>query len=339
MRSGPELAVLVVEDNPDHAELTLEALRAAGYRCKRVADQVSCLQALSEEGPFDVLVLDYTLPGTSGLQVLTAVRQAGFDLPAIMLTGSGNERVAASAVRAGVADYLIKEPDLSHLEILPDAIRRAWQARARGEPTPATYVRAPEAEDSLRYLILTDPLTGLYNRRFLVEGLRREFEAARRYRYPLSCAMVDLDHFKPVNDRYGHLVGDHVLTEIARILRKTFRAPDLCFRYGGEEFTVLMPHTDADAARTACERLLSSLRSEPLATPAGPIKITASVGVATFLNGNYHRAEELLAAADAALYTAKRQGRDRVVVASGVHDPANEMPAVAAPPDAEMRAA
>ncbi|MBC7286870.1 MAG: diguanylate cyclase [Armatimonadetes bacterium] len=330
----PELRVLLVEDDPDHGELTAEALAAAGFDCQRVADEAACLQALSEQGPFDVLLLDYTLPGTTGLELLAAVREAGFDLPAIMLTGSGNERVAASAVRAGIADYLIKEPDLSHLRILPDALRRVVRAaggRAGGNQTAPS----PGADAELRHLLLTDPLTGLYNRRFLLDALRREFEAALRYHYALSCAMIDLDHFKAINDRYGHLVGDQVLTGFARIIRTNFRAPDLCFRYGGEEFTVLMPHTGVEEARAACERVLAYLRDHPFSTPAGQICVSASAGVATCINGNYMGAEELLAAADAALYAAKRNGRDRVVVASGVHDPANAMPAVVVRPQSK----
>jgi diguanylate cyclase (GGDEF)-like protein len=253
------------------------------------------------------------------------VREAGYDLPAIMLIASGYERVAVSARRAGIAEYLLKEADGSHLQVLADAVRRVWQARQREAESQAA-VRGPRPEEEqLRHLILTDPLTGLYNRRFLREALRTEFEGARRYRYPLACAMMDLDHFKALNDSYGHLVGDEVLQGVAALMRRSFRAPDRCFRYGGEEFTVLMPHTNPEEGRAAWERVLAQLRQQPLSSAAGDIRITASVGLAVYCKGNFLSPEELLAAADAALFAAKRQGRDRIVVTLGAHDPAQAL--------------
>lgn len=312
------MRVLLVEHDAEQARLTVEALRREGLDCVVAEDEAAGARALSSLGPFHIMVLDYSVPSVC-LDFLRHVRQAYRHLPALLLLPSGQADVAPGALRAGVVDYLVKSPDMAHLCLLPSALRRVRRATLqrppprhgprRAEPEPA------DADDDLRHLILVDPLTGLYNRRFLPEALKREFAASSRYGHPLSCAMADLDHFKEVNDSHGHMCGDEVLRGITCLIKNCFREPDIAFRFGGEEFIILLPHTGEPAALTACQRFLEQMRAQPMNTSQGAIDVRASVGLACLQNDNFGTSEELIAAADAALYQAKRGGRDCVVVA------------------------
>jgi diguanylate cyclase (GGDEF)-like protein/PAS domain S-box-containing protein len=161
-----------------------------------------------------------------------------------------------------------------------------------------------------------DPLTALWNHNRIIEVLIEELARAGRRGDPVSLAMVDLDHFKRVNDTYGHVVGDEVLREVAERLGRAVRVYDAVGRFGGEEFMVVFPGTDAAEAEIAAERLRSAIGQEPVLTPEGPVGVTASVGVVTGSGGPAGDATTLLVAADTALYRAKECGRDRVEIAS-----------------------
>lgn len=162
--------------------------------------------------------------------------------------------------------------------------------------------------------ICTDPLTGVYNRTALHRVFQREWKLARRQDVPLSILFLDIDHFKKINDTYGHVAGDGVLVRVARCLRQTVRASDMVFRYGGEEFVILLSNTHLAGAGLLAERLRQAIRSIDCTDIAPSLCITASVGVVTL--DQLETPEQLLERADGALYEAKRQGRDRVVIAS-----------------------
>ena len=167
----------------------------------------------------------------------------------------------------------------------------------------------------------TDTLTGCHNRRYLEERLQQELARAQRYRHPMCCMFFDLDYFKSVNDKYGHLVGDNVLIEFARRLKKQLRVNDIVVRYGGEEFAALLPETDLRAALVMAERIRQAIR-KPMLLDQQVLNITVSIGVSEFtprprVQGNLQTlGSRLLAAADEALYQAKAEGRNRVVQAS-----------------------
>jgi two-component system cell cycle response regulator len=165
-----------------------------------------------------------------------------------------------------------------------------------------------------------DGLTKTYNRQYFDERLASEFSYAYRHYIPLSVIMVDIDHFKKVNDTYGHPVGDVVLRVLSQTMMKSIRNEDMLSRYGGEEFTILARNTDAQAIITLAERIRVAVESQAIPVSAGIIKITVSAGCATLENRNYHRPEELVAAADEALYHAKKSGRNRVVQAVPSHE-------------------
>jgi diguanylate cyclase (GGDEF)-like protein len=168
-------------------------------------------------------------------------------------------------------------------------------------------------------LAITDALTGLGNVRHLTDSLRLEVERAARFRRSIGVLLLDLDHFKEVNDTYGHRAGDAVLTEFAQRIRGVVREVDLAFRQGGEEFVILLPETDIGGSLTAARRVGEAVRSEPFVVDAGPIGVTVSIGVAVYPR-HASSGPAVLEAADAALYAAKAAGRDTFVLASTDRD-------------------
>ncbi len=170
-------------------------------------------------------------------------------------------------------------------------------------------------QEELRDLSIHDPLTGLYNRRYMESAMEREIVAAVRHVCPVSVVMADLDHFKRVNDEYGHLAGDEVLRLFGELIRQNARASDICCRYGGEEFLLVMPATGSDSAAGIAERLRSAIEATAIPSAHQPFHITASFGVATFPSDG-DNVDSLLSSADHALYAAKTRGRNRVVASS-----------------------
>lgn len=163
-----------------------------------------------------------------------------------------------------------------------------------------------------RYMSVTDPLTGLYNRRHFEENLEREFLRASRYKSNLSFAIIDVDYFKKVNDSYGHSTGDYVLKEVAYQILQTFRKTDMVFRYGGEEFTVIITETPLEKAIIPLERLRKSIEKYPFNYNGKDIKITVSIGVSE-IDENTESVHKLFDDADKALYKAKENGRNQII--------------------------
>jgi diguanylate cyclase (GGDEF)-like protein/PAS domain S-box-containing protein len=202
-----------------------------------------------------------------------------------------------------------------------DRVWLAWSTRALFDPSGALleFLSAgadiserKTLESELTRLAITDPLTGAFNRRYLVDTGAREAERARRYGSPFSILVIDIDFFKNVNDSYGHSVGDATLQALTQIGRKMLRGSDCFGRMGGEEFAVLLPQADLDRAHQLADRMRLALQRMEIATPKGPISITVSIGVAQ-MSGPETRFDETLIRADKALYVAKQTGRNKVV--------------------------
>jgi len=171
------------------------------------------------------------------------------------------------------------------------------------------------ARDHLEWMANYDGLTGIHNRRFVMDQMERLVKMAQRYGQPFAVLMLDVDHFKRVNDRRGHVVGDEVLRMVCAVSRRCIRDVDILGRYGGEEFLVLLPNTDREEARMVAERIRHAVRAARAPVPGDPLRVTVSLGVSVYGAETTH-AQALVAAADAALYRAKRGGRNRVCVAS-----------------------
>jgi len=173
-------------------------------------------------------------------------------------------------------------------------------------------LRFRQLDQQLEQLAHTDDLTGLFNKRRLLEQLDAEIARARRYGEIMSCLMLDIDDFKLVNDSYGHQAGDDVLREVGRLLRRSLRVTDFVARYGGEEFTALLPRTDGSGAYRAAEHLRARFKEHPFVIPSGELHLTISIGIASCTKFDHLDSHQIILQADNALYRAKRSGRDRV---------------------------
>ncbi|MCA9527172.1 MAG: diguanylate cyclase [Myxococcales bacterium] len=308
--------VLIVEDDPDDARILQRLLGRLDrpYHCEVVQ---TCAQALArlQSGSWDVVFVDHRLPDCHGEELIPQIRDLDPGLPVAMLTGQGDETLAVAVMKAGAWDYL-RKGDLNG-PLLEQTLRSLRQ-RVRLE----AEVRA--AQHELEELAVRDGLTGLCNHRHFQALLQVEFARARRYGSPLACLMLDLDHFKGVNDTWGHPCGDEVLRSLAALLRDGAREVDVLARYGGEEFVLLMPNTDAEGARRAGERICRAVAATPIETSVGSLQMTVSVGAATDEMGGVLTAADLVQRADEALYRAKRSGRNGVRVAGISDGPASQ---------------
>ncbi len=299
--------ILCVEDDESHLELFRSYLEKLPFAIELLHAGTSAVaRDLLAREPIDAVVVDYHLPDGSGLDLIEHLAVEG-GAPVIAVSGVGSERVAVSAMKRGAADYLKKDGELR--TALPRALVEALERRSR-------RIERKRATRELELLAFTDPLTGLRNRRYFEDVFDREFSASLRYGHPLSLLVLDLDHFKLVNDTHGHPFGDRVLVETAQKITEIVRVSDLVARFGGEEIVVLLPCTPLNGADILCRRILRGIASLPLETAGTPFHITASGGLATLTaGGTYSTSAKLFAAADKALYRAKAEGRDRLALA------------------------
>jgi len=294
--------VLVVDDSPVVRTILSSCLKQAGYHVTQAVDGQAGLVALDAE-PFDVVITNLHMPRLGGLGVLEGIKRRGLATEVVVLTGSDDMDAAVGALRLGAHDYLLKPPKRLE-EIVLTIERAAEKKRLRDENS--RLIR------ELKLLSRADFLTGLPNRRSLEEALGRELDRVRRYGASLGVAMLDLDHFKSVNDRFGHQAGDDVLRWLARTAADAFRQSDSVFRFGGEEFAVLLPAVSIDGAGDACRRFVERVAATPLRLDGGTLELTCSIGL-TAAQPSDASAASVIARADRALYEAKALGRNRVV--------------------------
>jgi diguanylate cyclase (GGDEF)-like protein len=292
--------VLLVDDTPALAREVAQALRDDGGEVL-LAGTVNEAFAALIDARLDLAVIDLELPGESGLQILQQLK--GPDerpVAVVMLTDADTPQARTALLEAGADDVLSRPAQVDEL-----------LARCRRARRQYGQVRGLEGEARrLHELSMTDGLTQVANHRAFQDRLKDEFRRAQRYDDPLALILVDVDHFKKVNDQHGHPVGDEVLRRLADALRLAVRETDFVARYGGEEFAALLPKTHLAGALTVAERIsldVKQLRSGPAA-----VRITASFGVSSFPGRAINTAEQLLRTADEALYRSKREGRDKI---------------------------
>jgi diguanylate cyclase (GGDEF)-like protein len=236
----------------------------------------------------------------------------------IMLTGSEEDETQVEAFEAGADDYVVKpfRPKLlaARLRACARVIRLQEEVRHDKEELRRYMAELGVANRKLQQAALTDALTGLFNRRYALDHLDREWSAATRTGAPLACLAIDIDHFKRVNDTHGHDVGDDVLRATAGVLRDSLRQSDVVCRLGGEEFVVIAPDTDRERAAVCAERLRAAAEGNVLEAANGKLRVTLSVGVAV-RTARTDTPAALLKAADEAVYAAKQGGRNRVCLA------------------------
>ena len=221
------------------------------------------------------------------------------------------DKAFGGSVRWREVDEFLIPGGLALIFFLVILVNEVWRGRRRERQLGDLYGELLRKEAELERLAITDPLTGLYNRRFFQSRLGVEIERAKRYERVLSLVMLDVDNFKEINDQRGHQFGDHVLVEVGKILTGNVRGSDIVCRYGGEEFAVLLPETPLEQAGRAAEKLRTLLK-ERFRRGRDPVALTVSLGVAIYPSPGVADESELVRHADAALYEAKGLGRDRV---------------------------
>jgi len=310
------LRVLIAEDSESQRALLLKQVHELGFDAVAVNDGEEALRALTEYRPH-ILVSDWFMPRLDGIELCRAARagERGRLLYIILLTAFGDDDRLLDAFAAGADDFLAKPVNARKLQARLRAAMRIvnlqTELRRKIENLRELNTGLTEANRRLFDIAHHDALTGLPNRRLAIDRLQQEWSGYQRRHKPFAIALIDLDHFKRVNDDLGHDIGDLVLAQLARVLRRQIRTEDTVARFGGEEFLVLMPDTDVDAARLLAERIRASIAREPFVSVGAHCDMTASVGVAAAAPG-MHSWQELLKAADRALYAAKGAGRDRV---------------------------
>ncbi|UCG13358.1 MAG: diguanylate cyclase [Deltaproteobacteria bacterium] len=256
-----------------------------------------------EKDRFDLILLDYVLPDGNGFEFITLLAERNIKTPIIVITGEGNEMVASQIMQAGADDYIPKDA-LSEKSLSRSIANTLEKARLREE------IR--EVQSRMASMATRDELTGLYNRRYLMDALEREVARAKRYENDLVFCMIDLDHFKRVNDTYGHAAGDMVLTEIGDMLKRSLRKSDIPSRYGGEEFAVILPHAQEVEARKVCERFRAMVARHWFNYHSSQFQVTVSAGLASYSRPATQSPLDLVRAADQALYRAKSEGRNLI---------------------------
>ncbi len=291
--------IVIADDSPLYRKLLQGTLAHENY-CTLVAkDAREALALVSEHRPA-ILITDWEMPDVTGVELCSLVRQEnGSNTYLILLTSNAEKEHIVAGLNAGADDYLTKPFHAGEL-----------LARVRVGIRFAELDREIRAKNRLlEELALTDALTGLSNRRALEHWAGRAFAAAQRHRYPLWMVIADLDHFKAVNDTYGHEAGDFVLRNFSTILKSHIRGSDICARLGGEEFVLGLSHIDRKGVETAVGRIREAITKECFVWNESTIRLTASFGIAG-LSNEIRSFEQLLAQADSALYHAKNNGRD-----------------------------
>jgi len=305
--------ILVAEDDPVSRRLLEVTLSKWGYEVVICADGQAAWEALKVPDAPQLVILDWMMPRLDGLQVCKNVRNPD-ERPAepyvyiILLTAKSQKTDMVTGLEAGADDYLTKPFDAQELRMRLRAGRRILDL----------LDELVQAREIMREQARKDSLTQLCTRATVLELLKHELDRSQRNSKdkdaPVSVVLADLDHFKHINDTYGHLAGDAVLREAARRMRDAIRPYDSIGRYGGEEFLLVLSNCDTIGAAAIAERLLQAVRKDTIVLAEATVSVTLSAGVAT--SGVIQDPETLVGAADAALYRAKRGGRNRVEVAT-----------------------
>ena len=292
--------ILIIEDEEDILALLSGLLESENYRVITAGNGREGIAKFQEYTP-DLIISDVRMPIMDGIEVLREVKTKESDTEVIILTGHSDEATAIDCLRLGAYDYFRKP--LEDIDVLLTAVERVLEKRN-------LELKNRSLVKQLKELSIKDPLTGLYNYRYLQNCLDEEIDRSRRYGHNFFILMIDADHFKVINDTHGHLFGDYVLKKLGELLTTQLRSTDRLFRYGGEEFVVIMNELNKAEVAAIVERLMQTIRGYTFCYEAQEAKITVSMGGAFFPDGADNKLD-LIKEADQALYKAKEAGRDR----------------------------
>jgi diguanylate cyclase (GGDEF)-like protein len=322
--------ILIVDDTQEHVAAAASILAKDNYEILSATSGPQALETARRTRP-DVVLLGIHAPLIEGFQVCQKLKSdpdTGH-IPILLVSANSKDADSVShSLTLGGDDYITRPFNSLELRArvnvlvrlkkhVDELLEKNFELEAANHALASSIDRLTHAQKVLEQLAITDPLTGLYNRRYFEERMRETFSLIGRQKVSIHLLMFDLDHFKQVNDRYGHSVGDAVLVHFSEILRRCVRRHDVISRFGGEEFIIAMLNIPLDQAERAAERIRKEIESIPYKAGPETIGVTTSVGLAS-LPENFDEPptlEGLLKAADDALYSAKNQGRNRIVIA------------------------
>lgn len=300
-------SILIIDDSEKVREQIVQTLESVSLfdRTFQARDGIEGFKMLIERPEIDLVLCDLEMPRMDGFKFIAMARSREElrNIPIIMLTAREARDLKIKGLEQGASDYVIKPFDPGELiarvrvqlkiKLLQDDLKRS--------------------NELLKELSNTDPLTQLFNRRYMMEVLEKEIHRTARKGSPISLILMDIDHFKKVNDAYGHQQGDTVLVNVAGLIRQHLRSYDVAARYGGEEFVVILPETPLDESMVVAERIRQGIQQLAFAKKLQQLKISISMGVAVYPAPGVDTIDDIIRVADEALYRAKSEGRNRVV--------------------------
>jgi two-component system cell cycle response regulator len=294
--------VLIVQAESSERAFQKSLFAEAGMSVIEASSGAEVLDFLATDRP-DLVVLGRALPDMDGLDLLPSLKSNELEfVPVLVASNRGETAERVRGLQLGADDYISRPCDPAELLARVRALLRTKQ----------THDRIRKLQATLEQMVVNDPLTGLHNRRYLMDRLLQEMQRSDRHGEPLAFAMLDLDSFRPINDQYGHILGDKVLRAVGNAIAKSIRVSDIAARYGGDEFGVILPQTPPEGAMRVCERLLRTISELILQDENGKsCRVTASLGLAYYPADDVETPEDLVHSADGALYGAKRSGKNR----------------------------
>lgn len=304
--------ILIVDDQPANLKVLLFFLKQNNFKVHIAENGARALQALKNHQP-DLILLDVMMPGMDGFETCRRIKSSPetASIPIIFMTALDSIDDKVTGFNAGGVDYITKP--FQQIEVLA-RITTHNVLRKQKQQLEKVQRELIAQKKLLEEISITDDLTGLHNRRYLNNVLEHEFQCSARHNSELTCLLFDLDHFKQVNDNYGHEFGDNVLRAFASILKTSLRKADFAFRFGGEEFLILLPLTNLKGAQQAAEKI--RLHTEATNNIGIDLSITVSVGLSSVKDHAVKSCDDLINFADCALYRAKDNGRNQVIVYS-----------------------
>lgn len=298
-KSGKETNILIVDDEVGVRDSMHEFIEMAGYNSTMASSAEEAIKLLQKNN-IQVVITDIMLPGMGGLE-LTKLIKRDFNSDVIVMTGYSGDYSYEEAINMGASDFVIKPVRLEELLL---RLKRVLKERELSQER----VRMME---KLQRLAITDGLTKLHNSRSFYSQLEVEVDRFNRYKHPLSLLLLDIDHFKQYNDNFGHLEGDKVLVRISQLIKSCLRKLDTAYRYGGEEFTVILPETSCEEAELVAERIRTKIQTEKF-KPRNAKELSITISIGTTQYDAQEQLSTFIQRADKAMYLSKQKGRNRV---------------------------
>jgi two-component system cell cycle response regulator len=299
--------ILIVEDDAAVSKLLYDVLIKSGFQTK-TANSAEEAEKILDNERIDTVLTDIRLPGIDGIKFTKKIRKK-FNIDVIVMTAYSSEYSYEDTIKNGASDLIFKPVKLNELIL---RINRVLKERS-------LLNERDKMISELERLAIVDSLTGLYNSRHFFEQLEKEIKRSDRYLNPISLMFIDIDNFKGINDTYGHMIGDKILSLIAKKIEGSLRANDTAFRFAGDEFTVILPETTSNEAKIVADRILSNFADEPIVINEKDLsEVTLSIGICEYrINEG---TDQFVHRADVLMYEAKGRGGNNVVISPDLKD-------------------